>query len=231
MSFASIKTILDTHAYGSLIGLEEDTWLEAKGRNPYDFSTPAGRFELAKDVSAFANADGGILIVGLTTTPLPAAKTEQITAHDLCTQQEFSVEQYQGLIKEHVYPTIRDLRIYWSPVNPEATHGLGIIEVPTQSPNHKYFLTAKVIESGTKIKQIVFGVAKRIESSNDPLSISELHKNMQSGKNPVPQTLARVEEKLDKLLQDRMTPPEGMVSPEEIYAERAARILDEEETQ
>jgi hypothetical protein len=53
---------------------------------------------------------------------------------------------------------------------------------------------------------------------------------MQSGKNPVPQTLARVEEKLDKLLQDRVTPPEGIVPPEEIYAERAARILDEEES-
>ena len=74
MSFESIKTILDTHAYDSLIGLEEATWLEAKGRNPYDFTTPAGRFELAKDVSAFANAEGGILIVGLATTPLPAAK-------------------------------------------------------------------------------------------------------------------------------------------------------------
>ncbi len=228
MSFPSIKTILDNRAYNELIGLDEDTWLEAKGRNPYDFTTPAGRFELAKDVSAFANAEGGILIVGLATIRLPAAKTEQITGHDLCTQQEFSVEQYQGLIKELVYPAIRDLRIHWLPVNPEATHGLGIIEVPAQSPNHKYFLTAKIIESGTQIKQIVFGVARRIESSNDPLSISELHKNMQSGKNPVPQTLARVEEKLDKLLQDRMTPAEVIVPPEQIYAERAARILDED---
>jgi predicted HTH transcriptional regulator len=228
MSFGSIKTILDNHAYESLIGLEEDTWLEAKGRNPYDFTTPGGRYELAKDVSAFANADGGILIVGLTTILLPSAKTERITAHDFCTQEEFSVEQYQGLIKEHVYPAIKDLRIYWSPANPEATHGLGVIEAPAQSPNHKYFLTAKVIESGSQIKQIVFGVAKRIESSNDPLSISELHKNMQSGKNPVPQTLARVEEKLDQLLHDRMTPTEVILPPEEIYAERAARILDED---
>jgi predicted HTH transcriptional regulator len=109
MSFESIKTILDSHAYDALIGLEEDTWLEVKGRNPYDFATPEGRFELAKDVSAFANADGGILIVGLTTVRSPAAKTERITAHELCTPDEFTVEQYRGLIKEHVYPTIKDL--------------------------------------------------------------------------------------------------------------------------
>jgi hypothetical protein len=228
MSFESIKTILDNHAYDSLIGLEEDPWLEVKGRNPYDFTTPDGRFELAKDVSAFANADGGILIVGLATIRLPATKTEQISAHDLCTQAEFSVQQYQGLIKEHVYPGIKGLNIYWSPVNPPGTHGLGVIEVPAQNPNHKYFLTAKVVESGTQIKQIVFGVAKRIESSNDPLSIYELHKNMQNGKNPVPQTLARVEEKLDRLIQDSMKPAEAMVDPEQIYAERAANILDED---
>jgi|SoiMethySBSTD1v2_1073268.scaffolds.fasta_scaffold360489_3 hypothetical protein len=31
----------------------------------YDLGTPSGRIELAKDVSGFANAEGGYLIVGL----------------------------------------------------------------------------------------------------------------------------------------------------------------------
>ena len=74
MSLKSIKTILDTRQFAALIGLDEDTWLEAKGRNPYDFTTPAGRYELAKDASAFANAEGGILLVGLTTAPAADAK-------------------------------------------------------------------------------------------------------------------------------------------------------------
>lgn len=228
MSFASIKTILDSRQFDSLIGLEEDTWLEVKGRNPYDFTTPVGRYELAKDVSAFANADGGILIVGLATTRLSDAKIERVTAHDLCTQAEFDVVRYQGLIEDYVHPDIRGLSIYWLSVNPEATQGLGVIEVPVQSPNHKYFLTAKVIESGTEIKQIVFGLAKRNESANDPLSISDLYKQMQSGKNPVPQTLARLEEKIDGLIQAQVRPIATVQNPEELYAERMARILDED---
>ncbi len=227
MSFASIKAILDCRRFDQLIGQEEDTWLEAKGRNPYDFTTSAGRYELAKDVSSFANADGGILIVGLVTTPMPEAKTERVTAHELCSQAEFDATQYQGLIDEYVHPSIKGLNVYWLPVSQEATQGLGVIEVPAQSPNHKYFLTAKVVESGTQLKQIVFGVSKRNESSSDPLSISELHKNMQSGKNPVPQTLARVEEKLDRLIQTQTRPVATVLSPEEIYTKRAARILDE----
>jgi hypothetical protein len=88
MSFESIKTILDTRQYAALIGLDEDTWLEAKGKNPYDFATPAGRYELAKDTTAFANAEGGILLIGLATAPAAEAKTERITAHDLCPKAE-----------------------------------------------------------------------------------------------------------------------------------------------
>jgi hypothetical protein len=201
MSFESIKIILENRQFAALIGLDEDTWLEAKGKNPYDFATPAGRYELAKDITAFANAEGGILLVGLTTTPAAETKTERITAHELCPQAEFDSAQYLGIIKEHVYPVIRDLKIYWLPVNDEAAQGLGVIEVPPQSPNQKYFLIAKIVDSGDKSKQIVFGVAKRNDSSNDPFTVAELYKYTQSGKHPVPQTLARVEAKLDAFIE------------------------------
>src|SRR5712692_9637747 len=141
MTFASIKTILDTRQFNNLIGQDEDAWFEAKGKNPYDFATPVGRYELAKDVSAFANADGGILIVGLTTAPVAEMRTERVTALDLCTQAEFDVAQYQGLIREYLYPGIKDLNVYWTPVDQGATQGLGIIEIPAQSAKLKYFLT------------------------------------------------------------------------------------------
>jgi hypothetical protein len=227
MSFESIKAILDARAYGSLIGVEEDAWFEAKGRNPYDFGTPDGRYELGKDVSSFANAEGGFLVIGLTTTIVLGAKTERVSAHDLCIQAEFDAVQYQGLIKDYVHPAIRGLKVDWVPVNDQATHGLGVIEVPVQSPNHKYFLTARVVESGIQVKQIVFGIAKRNESANDPFNIADLHKQIQSGKNPVPQTLARLEQKLDGFIQSQ-TRPLATVPPGELYAARAARILDEE---
>ena len=228
MSFESVKAILDTRQFAALIGLDEDTWLEAKGRNPYDFATPAGRYELAKDITAFANAEGGIVLVGLTTTLAADAQTERITAHDLCPQGDFDAPQYLGIIKEHIYPRIRDLKIYWLPVNDEGTHGLGVIEVPPQSPNQKYFLIAKVVDSGTELKQIVFGIAKRNDSSNDPFTIAELYKYTQSGKHPVPQTLARVEAKLDAFIEAQARPTVPTRTPNEVYNERTARILDDD---
>jgi hypothetical protein len=228
MEFASIKNILDTRQFDKLIGLDEDLWFEAKGKTPYDFATPPGRYELAKDVSAFANADGGILIVGLATAPVAEMRTERVTAHDLCTQAEFDVAQYQGLIKEYVYPGIKGLNVYWTPVNQEAAQGLGIIEIPAQSANQKYFLIAKVVETGAQVKQIVFGLAKRINSANDPLTVAELHKHMQYGKNTVPQTLARLEEKIDGLIQAQTHAAAPQQTPDELYAERTARLLEED---
>jgi len=228
VSFESIKAILDTRQFAALIGLDEDTWLEAKGKNPYDFTTPAARYELAKDITAFANAEGGILLVGLTTAPAADAKTERITAHDLCSQADFDAPQYLGIIKGHVYPGIRDLKIYWLPVNDEATHGLGVIEVPPQSPNQKYFLIARVLDSGAELKQIVFGIAKRNDSSNDPFTVAELYKYTQSGKHPVPQTLARVEAKLDALIEVQTRAAAPTRTPDEVYDERTARILDDD---
>jgi len=138
------------------------------------------------------------------------------------------VAQYLGIIKEHVYPAIRDLKVYWLPVNAEATQGLGVIEVQPQSASHKFFLIAKVVDSGAELKQIVFGIAKRNDSSNDPFTIAELYKYTQSGKHPVPQTLARVEAKLDALIEAQTRPAPPTKTPDEVYDERTARILDDD---
>jgi hypothetical protein len=227
MSFESVKAIIDGHAYGSLIGLQEDAWLEAKGGTPYNFDTAEGRYELAKDVAAFANGTGGIVIVGLRTTRQATAQTDEITDYDLCARGAFDAAQYFSLITEYIHPVIEGLAVSWVPVNPEETHGLGIIEVPPQNPDRQYFLIANAVDSGSRIKQFVFGIVRRNESSNDPFTIAQLYQYTQRGKSPLAQTLTRIEDKLDIVLtQGRHV---DTADPEEIYAARAARILNGEE--
>jgi hypothetical protein len=227
MSFESVKAFIDGHAYGSLIGLQEDTWLEAKGSTPYNLNTPAGRYELAKDVAAFANGSGGIVIVGLQTTRHATTQTEEITAYDLCAEPTFDAAEYASLIAEYIHPAIEGLAVYWVSVNPEGTLGLGIIEVPPQNPDRQYFLIANAVDGGSRIRQFVFGIVRRNESSNDPFTIAQLYQYTQKGKSSLAQTLTRIEDKLDAVLtQGRHV---DTLDPEEIYAARAARILDETE--
>jgi predicted HTH transcriptional regulator len=227
MSFESVKTILDAHTYNTLMGLQEDAWLEVKGRTPYDFDSPEGRYELAKDVSAFANGAGGIIIVGLQTTKRDTTQTEEVTGFDLCTQDTFQPHRYVSLIEAYIHPTIERLNVYWAPVSEDGTQGLGVIEVPAQTPERQYFLIANAVDGGSKIRQFVFGIVRRNESSNDPFTIAQLYAYTQKGKSSLSQTLTRIEEKLEAIILNQSRSAEPF-DPEEIYIARANRILDEE---
>jgi Putative DNA-binding domain len=53
-----------------LVGLSETDWIDFK-REPYK-KDDHGKLELAKDVAAFANADGGLLLLGVAVTQVRA---------------------------------------------------------------------------------------------------------------------------------------------------------------
>jgi predicted HTH transcriptional regulator len=228
MSFQSIKDIVESHLFDSLIGQNEDTWFEAKQKNPYDFTTAAGRYELAKDVCAFANGEGGFILIGFQTEPQIAESTDRVIAIDPALETEFSGPQYEGVIKEHIYPTIKGLKVSWIPTSPGSASGFGILEIPPQASKSKYFLAAKVVEGGTQLKQIVFGLVQRVGSSNDPLTVDQLHRLMQNGKHPVPETLLRLEDKIDSLLKAQSSPAPAAPPNPELFAERINRLFREE---
>jgi predicted HTH transcriptional regulator len=228
MSFQSIKDIVESHLFDSLIGQDEDLWFEAKQKNPYDFSTAAGRYELAKDVCAFANAEGGFILIGFTTEVRLAERTDRIIAVDPSLETEFNCSQYEGLIKDHIYPPIKGLKVSWIPSSPQSASGFGVIEIPRQAFKSQYFLIVKVVDEGLQVKQIVFGLAQRVGSSNDPFSVHQLYALMQSGKSPVPQTLSRVEDKIDSLLRAQSNPTPAAASPAELFADRLNSLLTEE---
>lgn len=225
MSFDDIRAIVQNHQYATLIGRSEDTWLEAKGNNPYDFGTPSGRYELAKDVAAFANNAGGFIVVGLTTAPSTTAQTDDITAFDFCTAASFNTNQYESIIDEYLHPEITGLDVFWHPVSPDGTGGVGVIVIPPQNPDDQLFLISKVVENGVKLKEIVFGVVRRNDAANDPFTRDELYRHMQNGKNPVAQRLERIEEKLEAILANQSRPEPA--DQDAAYAARAANILDE----
>ena len=66
LSLAEITTILQAGDFNQLIGGLEDEHLECK-REPYKLQLDTEKMELAKDVSALLNADGGIILVGVRT--------------------------------------------------------------------------------------------------------------------------------------------------------------------
>jgi len=192
-----VSKIVRERDFSKLIGLKEDLWLEAKGKEPYQLDSPGGRYELAKDVSSFANAGGGHILIGLTHKRLENEMTDEISGLELISETEFDISKYGGLIKHYVYPQIEDISITWQESINEKDKGIGCIFIPTQKETKKYFLITKgIVVEGEALKDNVVGLARRVGSSNIPVFGKEIYNIMQKGKNDVVQRLSDIENAL-----------------------------------
>lgn len=193
----SVSKIIKERDFSKLIGLKEDLWLEAKGRVPYQLDLPSGRYELAKDVSAFANAEGGHIVIGLTHERLKSEMTERISGLELISEAEFDFKKYGGLIKDYIYPQIDGITITWQESTNEEGKGIGHIFIPPQKETKKYFLVTKgIIIEGEVLKDNVVGLVKRQKASNIPIPGKEIYNNMQRGKSEIAQRLSGIENSL-----------------------------------
>jgi hypothetical protein len=145
---------------------------------------------------------------------------------NLCASTDFDVARLSGVIREYVHPQIENLRVDWIRSAPEPSLGLGVIEVPTQDHERKYFLTARVVEEGQSIRQIVFGLSTRNKSANDPLSIQELQEMIQKGKSSLSEKLLRMEEKIDALIA-RSSPPTSRTPSSDLIDQRIQQLSKE----
>ncbi len=191
-----IKRIIEEKDFSKFIGLKENLWFDAKRRDPYQIDLPSGKYELAKDISAFANAEGGHIIVGLIAKPLDAERSEEVTELDLMSKNEFNVEKYKILLGGYIYPKIDNLVVEWCESS-EGPKGIGHFFIPPQEESKKYFLITKgIFIEGDKVKDNVVGLARRNDASNLPISGKEIHNVIKKGKNPIIPRLDNVENTL-----------------------------------
>ena len=229
-SSVKIEKIIKSGQLSKMIGLEEDAHFEAKGRNAYNLETAKGRYELAKDLSAFANAEGGFLIIGLETKPLAEKNTDKVNEIDSIPKEKFDSKKYEGIIREYIHPEISKLEVKWVENKDNSGNGIGCIWVPQQNSDKKFFLIKNVVDKNEEepIKQIVFGISQRKGSSNEPLSIKDLHKKIQHGMNTTAQRLTKIENKIDFLI-DKCSKPPSKEIPSDKLEKRLSDIYDSED--
>ena len=178
-----------------LLGMAESEVLEVKSE-PYDLGTPEGRYELAKDVSALANSNGGHLVIGITTAREQTRNLDILTELRLLQAGDCSRSQYLGVVGEYVYPRPNGLDAEFI-LDCSGSGGVFVVRVPQQHPDQKPFLIARVVEEGNHLKQIVVGYAQRLGDSAEPLAPSDLHRRFKQGMDSIAQRLTRIEERLD----------------------------------
>lgn len=86
-----------------VLGTPEDLTLDFK-RQPYDLINPAKKWELAKDVAGMANAQGGLIVLGIATATADNETRE--VAHELrpAPLDRFNVDGMRGVCKDWCAP-------------------------------------------------------------------------------------------------------------------------------
>lgn len=222
-SIEEVRAILDSGNFEAFVDLRESQWFDAKGREPYNLTGPMGRYELAKDVCAFCNAEGGYLVIGLQHEPLLDENTERISGLDLLGEAELDLETYRGVIREYLYPEVKGMSVEWRADAGQPELGVLYIHIPPQHQDAMPFLIRNVVEEGQLLRHIVFGMARRVGAASVPLSIHELQNRVKHGMHSVAERLTSIERKLDSVLEERTQRVQG--TPLSRLAQRIRDIL------
>ena len=219
--------VLETGRLSEFIGWPEGLHFEAKSE-PYDLDSSLGRYELAKDISAFANTGGGCLVIGLATVKDKDRELDVVDSLSLIAPDAVEENRYVGVLGEYVYPKIAGLDVRFFP-HAKENNGVVCIFVPPQNPNSRPFLICKVVDSGESLKHIVAGYVERHEGNNRPLSPQELHRRFNSGSSSTAERLGRIEDKLDILLDSAGGESSEGTLDRDLRKKRVSDILDIDE--
>lgn len=121
--------------------MEESIHLDYKGAGSLA-KISQKRDEIIKDVTAFANSDGGVIIYGVAEYG-DAARKHLPESIDPINRSEFSKEWLEQVIS-NASPRIHELRIHPVPIPGEETKCLYVVEIPKgetahQAPDCKYY--------------------------------------------------------------------------------------------
>jgi hypothetical protein len=151
-----VKAILESGCFETLIGGVEDQLLDCK-REPYFVDNDARKRELAKDVSAFANAQGGTILLGIETRRDPALHADEIITKIRPFSRDYlDINRYHQILRDWLYPT-PDIEIQWFQSQQDDRMGIAAIFIATPQPDRGPFLLRSPIEDNNRSVSIVVG--------------------------------------------------------------------------
>ncbi len=168
------ETTLDLLRAGKvnvLIGQTECDWLDAE-RAPYR-ATDEGRVELAKDVAAFANSRGGIIVLGVA-TQRKADRDVLSGVHPV----PFALARpgsYRQVLNHRIHPPVQGLDVVQVPHGKDGS-GIVVISVPPQPEESRPFLVRGALIQGRVRGSYITIVTRQGEDtlSTDPAAIHSL---------------------------------------------------------
>jgi hypothetical protein len=198
--------------------------MEAKSE-PYRTSELRGKLELSKDVAGFANAQGGIILIGIRTERSPEHLGDEITEVRPFAETLVDRDQYHSILCSWIHPEPEGIEIRWFPCAGEPNRGVVAITVPAQREALRPFLLARTLGDSDRQIESLFGYTERKRAGITPLSVRDLYAHFRDGRrfdtlqqriDPITEELQRLHrqyENLEQILSQRgrvlpqVTPP------------------------
>ena len=127
-----LEALINDRAFADLIGETENQFFDCKS-GIYDLTNPSKKLELAKDVSSFANAEGGFLLLGVQTERRATQSLDAIVELTPFSKALLNIEQCHSVISEWIYPRIENLTVQWVSEKTGNDRGFGIIKIAARS--------------------------------------------------------------------------------------------------
>lgn len=156
-----------------LIGQAETVWLDFK-LSPYQLDDERQKFELAKDVSAMANSQGGVILIGVETRRDETSQDDVAIALRPVADRLVDGQQIKNVIYEWVFPRL-DVDVNSHAVS-SGNGGLWSIYVERGRERDQPFMVSKsyVDESG-RPRPDLFAVFERNGSHNRAYQPAQIH--------------------------------------------------------
>jgi hypothetical protein len=181
MTVEEILRSLDSGNFESLVGLVEDFQTEAKGA-PYQLSLgDAQKHELAKDVSALANADGGIILLGFRTVKDDLNPIEKIEECRPFESAMVDAEQYRKVLEDWIYPPLHLIQILSYLAPSDKTKCVVAIVVPRTATGEKPFVVTKSILPTGMTRGTLVGYYERVQDRIPPTSPQSIRTQLRDG--------------------------------------------------
>src|SRR3989344_1889859 len=180
MNISKLLDIISRADFGVLVGQIENDWFDCKGQ-PYQIDSDEGKRELAKDVSSFANTEGGFIFIGVRTKRSPLHSGDEVEELRPFTQTLVNTVQYRDVIRSWIHPEIEDVDVQWIEIESGSDRGIIIITIPPQKSTIKPFLITRTLDGTGRKVEIVFGYIQRRGDTNQPLAVEGLQKILHSG--------------------------------------------------
>lgn len=175
-----VLEILGSGEFNRLVGALEVEHLECKAA-PYHLAQDHQKMEIAKDVSALANAEGGIILLGVETGRDALHHGDVVQRIRPFDRALLDIGQFEQVLGAWIYPGIRGLQIVWYPSAADARRGIVAVLIPNESSQDKPYLVGKVVETTRRVVGSYVGFFERRRDGVAPLSVQELRDRLKDG--------------------------------------------------